>query len=393
MAPRRPRVAWDDAGVSAAALSDRRLLPEVRRVVVKVGSSSLTDETGKLDPARLRALVDVLAARVTGGRQVVLVSSGAIATGMDPLGLARRPRDLATQQAAASVGQGLLVAHYTRAFADHGLRVGQVLLTADDTMRRGQYRNAQRALDRLLDLGIVPIVNENDTVATDEIRFGDNDRLAALVSHLVHADAMALLTDVDGLYTGPPNRPGSRRIAEVRGPKDLEGVDVSARGSRVGTGGMVTKLESVAIATASGIPVVLTSAAQVAPALEGADVGTWFAATGKRASTRLLWLAYAARTHGRLVLDDGAVRAVVERGKSLLPAGVTAVHGEFEAGDPVEIAAADGTVVARGLVAYASQEVPDLLGRGTAELRADLGPGYDRELVHRDDMVLVRRRR
>ncbi len=379
--------------VSAAALSDRRLLPEVRRVVVKVGSSSLTDGTGKLDPARLRALVDVLAARVNGGHQVVLVSSGAIATGMDPLGLARRPRDLATQQAAASVGQGLLVAHYTRAFHEHGLRVGQVLLTADDTMRRTQYRNAQRALERLLDLGIVPIVNENDTVATDEIRFGDNDRLAALVSHLVHADAMALLTDVDGLYTGPPDREGSRRIAEVRGPKDLDGIDVSARGSRVGTGGMVTKLESVAIATASGVPVVLTSAAQVAPALAGEDVGTWFAATGKRASTRLMWLAYAARTHGRLVLDDGAVKAVVERGTSLLPAGVTAVHGEFEAGDPVEIVAADGTVVARGLVAYSSQEAPDLLGRSTSELRAELGEGYDRELVHRDDLVLVRRRR
>ncbi|MFF1531253.1 glutamate 5-kinase [Cellulomonas sp. NPDC058312] len=379
--------------MSAAALSDRRLLPEVRRVVVKVGSSSLTDESGKLDPARLRALVDVLAARVNGGHQVVLVSSGAIATGMDPLGLARRPRDLATQQAAASVGQGLLVAHYTRAFADHGLRVGQVLLTADDTMRRTQYRNAQRALDRLLDLGIVPIVNENDTVATDEIRFGDNDRLAALVSHLVHADAMALLTDVDGLYTGPPNRPGSRRIPEVRGPKDLEGIDVTARGSGVGTGGMVTKLESVAIATASGVPVVLTSTAQVAPALDGEDVGTWFAATGRRASTRLLWLAYAARTRGRLVLDEGAVRAVVERGKSLLPAGVTAVEGEFEAGDPVEIAGPDGTVVARGLVAYSAQEAPTLLGRGTAELREDLGEGYDRELVHRDDLVLVRRRR
>lgn len=379
--------------MSAAALSDRRLLPQVRRVVVKVGSSSLTDGTGKLDPARLRALVDVLAARVTGGHQVVLVSSGAIATGMDPLGLARRPRDLATQQAAASVGQGLLVAHYTRAFHDHGLRVGQVLLTADDTMRRTQYRNAQRALERLLDLGIVPIVNENDTVATDEIRFGDNDRLAALVSHLVHADAMALLTDVDGLYTGPPGHEGSRRIPEVRGPRDLEGVDVSARGSRVGTGGMVTKLESVAIATASGVPVVLTSAAQVAPALAGEDVGTWFAATGKRASTRLMWLAYAARTHGRLVLDDGAVAAVVERGTSLLPAGVTAVEGEFEAGDPVELVSADGTVVARGLVAYSAQEVPDLLGRSTAELRAELGEGYDRELVHRDDLVLVRRRR
>jgi glutamate 5-kinase len=381
------------APVSAAAPSDRRLLPEARRVVVKVGSSSLTDDAGRLDPERLRALVDVLAARVSGGRQVVLVSSGAIAAGMDPLRLAARPRDLATQQAAASVGQGLLVAHYTRAFAEHGLRVGQVLLTAEDTVRRTRYRNAQRALDRLLDLGIVPIVNENDTVATDEIRFGDNDRLAALVSHLVRADAMALLTDVDGLHTGPPSRPGSRRIAEVRGPQDVEGVDVSARGSRVGTGGMVTKLESVAIATASGVPVVLTSAAQVAPALDGADVGTWFAATGRRASTRLLWLAHAARTRGRLVLDAGAVRAVVDGGKSLLPAGVTAVEGEFEAGDPVEITGPDGVVVARGLVAYASHEVPALLGRSTGDLRADLGEGYDRELVHRDDLVLVRRRR
>jgi glutamate 5-kinase len=328
---------------------------------------------------------------VRGGHQVVLVSSGAIATGMDPLGLTRRPRDLATQQAAASVGQGLLIAHYTRAFADHGLRVGQVLLTADDTMRRGQYRNAQRALDRLLDLGIVPIVNENDTVATDEIRFGDNDRLAALVSHLVHADAMALLTDVDGLYTGPPDQPGSERIAQVRGPKDLEGIDVSAKGSRVGTGGMVTKLESVAIATASGVPVVLTSAAQVAPALDGQDVGTWFAATGRRTSTRLLWLAYAARTRGRLVLDDGAVRAVVERKKSLLPAGVTAVQGDFEAGDPVELVDPEGVVVARGLVAYSAEEAPELLGRSTSDLREHLGKGYDRELVHRDDLVLVRR--
>jgi glutamate 5-kinase len=202
---------------------------------------------------------------------------------------------------------------------------------------------------------------------------------------------MALLTDVDGLYTGPPDQPGSERIAQVRGPKDLEGIDVSAKGSRVGTGGMVTKLESVAIATASGIPVVLTSAAQVAPALDGQDVGTWFAATGKRTSTRLLWLAYAARTRGRLVLDEGAVRAVVERKKSLLPAGVTAVQGDFEAGDPVELVDPEGVVVARGLVAYSAEEAPGLLGRSTSDLREHLGKGYDRELVHRDDLVLVRR--
>ena len=378
--------------MSDPALTDRHRLPAAARIVVKVGSSSLTDGHGRLDPDRLRALVDVLAARYASGGQVVLVSSGAIAAGLGPLGLSSRPRDLATQQATASVGQGILVAHYAKAFWDHEIRVGQVLLTAEDTVRRGHYRNAQRALGRLLDLGVVPIVNENDTVATEEIRFGDNDRLAALVSHLVHADALVLLSDVDGLYTGPPSRAGSTRIATVTGPQDLEGVDISARGSAVGTGGMVTKLESVAIAAGSGIPVVLTSAAQAAQALAGEDVGTWFAATGRRASTRLLWLAHAAHTRGKLVLDDGAVSAVVERRMSLLPAGITGVDGDFEAGDPVDLVTAGGTVVARGLVGYSSAEVPDLLGHTTSELRALLGPGYDRVVVHRDDLVLVRRR-
>ncbi|HEY0118040.1 MAG TPA: glutamate 5-kinase [Cellulomonas sp.] len=378
--------------MSAAPLVSREQLPSAARIVVKVGSSSLTDPDGHLDPERLRALVDVLAARRAAGQQVVLVSSGAIASGMAPLGLPSRPRDLATQQAAASVGQGRLIAYYTAAFHAHGLHVAQVLLTADDTVRRGHYRNAFRALARLLDLGVVPVINENDAVATEEIRFGDNDRLAALVSHLVQADALVLLTDVDGLYTGPPARPGSVRIETVRGPADLDGVEVTGRGSAVGTGGMVTKLESMAIATGSGIPVVLTSAEQAAAALAGQDVGTWFAATGRRTSIRLLWLAHAARPRGRLVLDEGAVRAVVERRTSLLPAGVTAVDGEFESGDPVELVGPDGVAVGRGLVAYASDEVPGLLGKSTTVLRAELGPGYDRELVHRDDLVLVRRR-
>ncbi|NMR21630.1 glutamate 5-kinase [Cellulomonas fimi] len=379
--------------MSAAALSDRSRLRDARRVVVKIGSSSLTGADGRLDRDALEALVDVLAARRARGGQVVLVSSGAIAAGIGPLGLRSRPRDLATAQATASVGQGLLVAHYTRAFAGHDLRVGQVLLTAEDTIRRGHYRNAQRALGRLLDLGVVPVVNENDTVATDEIRFGDNDRLAALVSHLVRADAMVLLTDVDALYDGPPSRAGARRIVDVHGPADLEGIEVTSRGSAVGTGGMVTKLDSVAIATGSGIPVVLTSAAQAAQALAGEPVGTFFAATGRRRSARLLWLAHAARTHGRLVLDDGAVSAVRGGRASLLPAGITAVEGEFEAGDPVELVAADGHVVARGLVSFDSHELPRLLGRSTSALRDEHGPGYDREVVHRDDLVLVRRPR
>jgi len=363
------------------------------RVVVKIGSSSLTGEDGRLDLEALRALVAVLADRRAAGGQVVLVTSGAIAAGLGPLGLTARPRDLATAQAAASVGQGILVSRYAEAFRDRGLRVGQVLLTADDAVRRTHYRNASRALERLLTLGVVPVINENDAVATDEIRFGDNDRLAALVSHPVHADGLVLLTDVDGLYTGPPSRPGSRRIHEVHGPEDLVGVDVSSRGSAVGTGGMVTKLDAVAIASGSGVPVVLTSAAQVRQALAGEPVGTWFAATGRRTSTRRLWLAHAARTRGRLLVDAGAERALRDRGTSLLPAGVTGLDGEFAAGDPVEIVGPDGGVVARGLVAYDSSEVPSLLGRSTTELLADLGPGYDKVLVHRDDLVLVARHR
>ncbi len=374
------------------ALANRSLLSAAPRIVVKVGSSSLTDGHGHLDPQRLAGLADVLAERRAASQDVVLVSSGAIAAALGPLALPARPRDLATAQAAASVGQGLLVAQWAEAFARHDLRVGQVLLTADDAMRRAHYRNASRALEKLLALGVVPVVNENDAVATDEIRFGDNDRLAALVSHLVRADALVLLTDVDALYTGPPGRAGSVRVPLVLGPEDVAGIDVSRRGSAVGTGGMVTKLDSVAIATGSGIPVLLTSAARARDGLGGADVGTWFAATGQRTSVRRLWLAHAARVRGRLEVDAGAVRAVRDRGTSLLPAGVVGVSGRFSAGDPVEIVGPDGVVVARGLVSYDATEVPALLGRQTADLAAELGAGYDRELVHRDDLVLVRPR-
>ncbi|MDD9206764.1 glutamate 5-kinase [Georgenia sp. 10Sc9-8] len=374
-------------------LANRAGLASAPRVVVKVGSSSLTDADGGLDLAALRHLVQVLAARRARGQQVVLVSSGAIAAAIIPLGLGGKPRDLATAQAAASVGQGLLMARYTEAFAGHGQRVGQVLLTAEDLIRRQHHVNAQRALERLLALGVVPIVNENDAVATDEIRFGDNDRLAALVSHLLRADALVLLTDVDGLYDGPPERPGTRRIPLVTSPEGLAGVEVTGRGSAIGTGGMVTKLDAASIATASGIPTILTAAGDVAAALAGDDVGTWFAATGRRKSTRRLWLAHATRSHGRVVLDDGAVRAVAQDKRSLLAAGVADVEGEFEAGDPVELVGTDGQVVARGLVAYSSAEVRAMKGKTSARLRAESGQDHPRPVVHRDDLVEVVGRR
>ncbi|MCF3122904.1 glutamate 5-kinase [Streptomyces arenae] len=369
----------------------RQSVAEAQRVVVKVGSSSLTTASGGLDADRVDALVDVLAKSRSGGeREIVLVSSGAIAAGLAPLGLVRRPKDLARQQAAASVGQGLLVARYTASFARYGVRVGQVLLTSDDMARRAHHRNASRTLDQLLAMGALPVVNENDTVATDEIRFGDNDRLAALVAHLVHADLLVLLSDVDGLYDGDPARPGTSRISEVTGPDDLAHVQIGSAGKAgVGTGGMVTKVEAARIAAAAGIPVVLTSASQAGDALAGRATGTYFHRTGRRSADRLLWLQHASEPQGALTLDDGAVRAVVEGRKSLLPAGIAAVEGEFSAGDPVELRDAAGRAVARGLVNFDAKEIPMLIGRSTRDLARELGPAYEREVVHRDDLVLL----
>ncbi len=369
----------------------RQAVGEARRIVVKVGSSSLTTASGGLDADRVDALVDVLAKSRSGGeREIVLVSSGAIAAGLAPLGLRRRPRDLARQQAAASVGQGLLVARYTASFARYSVRVGQVLLTSDDMSRRAHHRNASRTLDKLLAMGAFPIVNENDTVATDEIRFGDNDRLAALVAHLVHADLLVLLSDVDGVYDGDPAKPGTSRIAEVHGPADLAHVEIGSAGKAgVGTGGMVTKVEAARIAAAAGIPVVLTSAVHAADALGGGDTGTYFHATGKRSADRLLWLQHASTPQGSITLDDGAVRAVVERRSSLLPAGIAGVEGEFSAGDPVELRDTGGRPVARGLVNFDAREIPRLIGRSTRELARELGAEYEREVVHRDDLVIL----
>ncbi|WP_395657532.1 glutamate 5-kinase [Nocardioides sp.] len=371
-------------------MSMRAEVTGARRVVVKVGSSSLTTAAGGIDPARVQDLVDVLAARRAAGVEVVLVSSGAIAAGLAPLGLKRRPRGLAAQQAAASVGQGLLVHRYTEELARHGVIAGQVLLTVDDVTRRSHYRNAYQTFAKLLDLGVLPIVNENDTVATSEIRFGDNDRLAALVAHLVHADLLVLLSDVDGLYDADPSRPDSSLLRDVLSVDDLGDVRIGRTGAAgLGTGGMQTKVDAARIATGAGIPVVLTSAEKTGPALAGEPVGTLFHTTGRRRPTRLLWLAHATEPQGTLVLDAGAVRAVVERRASLLAAGITGVQGTFLAGEPVDLAGPDGTPVARGLVNFDAAELPALLGRSSHDLKRELGAEYEREVVHRDDLVLL----
>lgn len=367
---------------------ERSSIATASRLVVKVGSSSLTDADGHLDIQKLTALVDALAGKAQTA-QLVLVTSGAVAAGLEPLGFATRPSDIASVQAAASVGQGHLVAAYAQAFADHGLVIGQVLLTADDTVRRRRYDNAQRALNRLLDLNVVPIINENDAVTTAELKFGDNDRLAALVALLVRADALVLLTDVDGLYDRPPSQPGAQRIPYVGNLGEVADISISSSGSAVGTGGMVTKLDAAHIATASGIPVVLASADQVGGALAGADVGTYFNALGRRASGRMHWLAHAAKVRGKLILDDGAATAVRGGTASLLAVGVLDIEGEFDAGDPVALVDLAGTQIARGLVAFDSLEITRLLGRNSRWLKVAFGPRFERPVVHRDDLVVT----
>ncbi|MDO5619399.1 glutamate 5-kinase [Kocuria sp.] len=361
-----------------------------KRIVVKVGSSSLTSIQNSIDEAAVQRIVAALGKLKSDGKEVVFVSSGAISAGLAPLGFSRRPKDLASQQAAASVGQGLLMGRYIDSLARYGVTVGQVLVTAEDLMKRHHYKNTHRQIERLLDLGVMPIVNENDAVATQEIKFGDNDRIAALTAHLIKADVLLLLSDVDALYTKPP-QDGGQRISVVEDPiRDLEGVQIGTVGrAGVGSGGMVTKVQAARIAASSGIPALVTSAQNIEPALNGEDVGTWFATTGGRRNARLLWLAHLADIKGSLVLDDGAVRAVGQR-KSLLPAGVTGVKGTFDAGDPVSLVDATGREVAHGICNYAADEIPGMLGKSTAELGEEKGARYERELVHVDNLVTMR---
>ncbi len=366
----------------------REAIRTARSVVVKIGTTALTTPSGVFDANRLATLADAIEARMKAGSDIVIVSSGAIAAGIEPLGLNRRPADLATKQAAASVGQVALVNSWSAAFARYHRTVGQVLLTAHDISMRVQHTNAQRTLDRLRALKAVAIVNENDTVATNEIRFGDNDRLSALVSHLVGADALVLLSDIDGLYDSDPRKaPGRARarfIAEVAGPDDLDGV-VAGRGSKLGTGGMASKLSAALLAADAGVPVLLAAASEAATALADASVGTVFAARADRMSARRFWVRYAAESAGSLTLDDGAVRAIVRQRRSLLPAGITAMSGRFFGGDVVELRGPDATMVARGVVAYDAAELATMLGRSTSELPAEMR----RPAVHADDLVAV----
>ncbi|HAT1152031.1 TPA: glutamate 5-kinase [Corynebacterium striatum] len=357
----------------------RQRIAHAKRVVIKIGSSSLTDEDFLVSQERIDHIVDAVHARM-GISDVILVSSGAVAAGMGPLGLNRRPTDLATKQAAASVGQVHLAYEWGRSFARYDRTVGQVLLTASDTGHRDRARNAQRTIDRLRQLRTIPIVNENDTVATSEMHFGDNDRLSALVANLMGADALFLFSDVDGLYDKNPAEPDARFIDEVRTGKDLKGVEAGESGN-VGTGGMATKVSAARLATRGGIPVLLTSTDNIGPALADASVGTVFHTREERKlSAWKFWALYCADAGGAVRLDAGAMQAVTKGGNSLLAVGITEVIGEFSRGEIIDIMGPEGEVIGRGEVRFDSAELRGILGKQMEEL-----PEYQRRsVVHAD---------
>ena len=371
----------------------RQSLARVKRLVVKVGTGTLTDSAGRFDPANCERLAAELAQAVRA-RRLVLVSSGAIALGSERLGLSRggKPWDIATKQACAAVGQPDLVAAWGRAFGAYRIRVAQVLLTADDLASRKRFLNARRTFARLLEHGVLPVVNENDTVAVDDIMVGDNDSLAALVASCVEAELVVMLTDVEGLYDRDPAEPGAVLLADVpRVTAEVERLAGGA-GSERSVGGMATKVKAAKRLAAQGVGTALLSGRRrgaLAALLAGEQVGTFFPPEPERLSGRKGWLAAAAKGKGLIVVDHGARRALLEQGRSLLPSGVKGVEGHFAIGDPVDIAVERGRPFARGLAGYGAEEVRRIAGLKTGEIERTLGYKYLDEVVHRNDLVLL----
>ena len=359
------------------------------RVVAKIGTASITDDRGVIDVAAVAKLSDEVAALRTDGHEVVVVSSGAVAAGVAALGLAARPTDMQTLQAISAAGQSRLVEAYNRELARHGLVGAQVLLDPHDFVDRTQYLHARSTIERLLELGCVPVVNENDAIANDELRYGDNDRLAALLANSIHADVLVLLTDMDGVYTADPRRdPTATLIPLVRVGDPLLAVRAESGGSGRGSGGMASKLTAARMASWSGLRSVIARASRpdvLAGAVSAELVGTTFEAHDRSLSARKLWIAFAAEVMGSVEVDAGAERALTDRPNSLLPAGVVAVTGSFVEGDTVDIVGPGGRAFARGLAAVDAKVARRVVGLRTGDLPA----GVNHEVVHRDDLVVL----
>jgi glutamate 5-kinase len=364
-----------------------------QRVVVKVGTYTLSDAKGRLDREHMRDIVKQVASLQARGSEVILVSSGAIAAGVELLGLEERPRDIPSLQASSSVGQGMLLHLYATLFADHDILVGQVLFTQYDFAHRQQYLNARNTFRRLLEQGVIPLVNENDTVAVEEIRFGDNDRLAALVAVLTEADLLVMLSDIQGLYTADPKRDNNALlISEV---EKITPAMVKAAGKALeehSSGGMAAKLEAARIATASGIGVVIAPGKGtnvLNKVINGDNIGTYFHPYKRKLRGQKHWIAFGARPGGTIVIDQGARDALLHRGKSLLPAGVVECRGNFSVGDPVEVIDEGGKRVARGLCSMSSGEINEVKGLRTDEAARCLGEDICDEVIHRDYLVIL----
>jgi glutamate 5-kinase len=359
------------------------------RIVAKIGTASITDDEGVIDRAAIAKLSDEVAELRMHGDELIVVSSGAVAAGVAAVGMARRPSDMVTLQALSAVGQSRLVEAYNTELARHGLVGAQVLVDPHDFVDRTQYLHARRTLERLLELGIVPVVNENDAIANDELRYGDNDRLAALVAHSVGADVLVLLTDMDGVYTADPRRDAMAALVPlVRSDDPLLAISADAGGSGRGSGGMASKLAAARIASWSGIRSVIARASRpgvLAGAASAELVGTTFEAHDRTLPARKLWIAFASEVMGTVRVDAGAERALIDRPNSLLPAGVVGVEGEFEAGDTIEVAGPSGRSFARGMVSIDARGLSSVAGSHTRDLPA----GVVDEVIHRDDLVVL----
>ena len=359
------------------------------RIVVKIGTSSLTDELGIIDESVIESLCEQLVDIRALGHEVVVVSSGAVSAGVAALGLPARPTDMPTLQALSAAGQSRLMEVYNRHLGARGTVAAQVLLVPHDFIDRRQYLHARQTLVRLLELGCVPIINENDAIASDEIRYGDNDRIAALVSHNLAADLLVLLTDTEGLFTADPRSDASARlISRVAADDPLLSVDAGQTGSTRGSGGMASKLAAARTASFSGVRAVIAASSRAHVLVDAAhdlDVGTTFMPNDRKLSARKLWIGFASLVEGSVTVDEGARRALVERGTSLLPAGVVDVRGSFDEESIVEVRSLDGRVVARGMVLCSADTLRGIKGRRTADLPSEIA----HEVVHRDDLVLL----
>ncbi len=374
----------------AAGQSDRLLLTDARRWVIKVGSALLTNDGRGLDASVVKMLAHQLVALRSQGRAVVLVSSGAIVAGLARLNLTERPREVHLSQAAAAVGQSALVRAYEEHLSPHGVTTAQILLSHADVRARDRYLNARSTLSTLLAMNVLPIVNENDTVVTDEIRLGDNDTLAALVANLVDADTLLILTDQDGLMDSDPRHAVDAQLIQTADVHDSALDAMAGEGSDLGRGGMATKLSAARLAARSGTATIIANGRQpdvIAQIAEGVPLGTFLQTHRRPQSARKQWLASLLHAQGKLVLDDGAVTGVSDQGRSLLPIGVVSVSGDFQRGDLVSCVDSAGRERARGLVNYSSEEARALAGKGSADIESVLGYRGEEELIHRDNLV------